>query len=116
MKPTGVHKFDFYMFNELYRHCLLQEGFIISFWRAANSLGDTGLFEVSLWHPLDNKSTRGHRASFGGKDDELGLCLHHYETITFKFLSYMFIFKEASVIVTFHLTSQMILSFSCASL
>lgn len=73
-----------------------------------------------LWGFLYNNSVICNKflaleASFSEKKEPVGAPFPHYLAISFRSPSYMYIFSEASTLLVFHPTPQMVLCFSCPS-
>ena len=89
MKDIGRHQPSFFLFQELNRSCLQQQGFNISFWRVTNDLGnDLGCLGVPLVPVLATTLLYGTnfqnwRLHLVMRDVLLVLSLPHYLVVPF---------------------------------
>lgn len=120
MKALEKHQLNFSVFNEICKCCLQQKGFTTSPWRTVLALAITGVVQGFQQDPLAIDLIRcntflAHVFPLGGERYLIRLCLLPcYVVITFRFLSFMFVFKT-STSVGFHIIPQMVLSFSYLS-
>lgn len=109
-------------FNELCKYCLHLWGFAVNFWRTTYNLGNIlGCSKIPIgwiWPKTGLAVTQSQYRKFiwGQEKASWNSYLPHYLEIPFRSPSYMYTLEEASTVVSFYTTSQMVLNFSCFSL